>query len=109
MKDAKHPSASDRAHKTMDIQIQRSHDTELRELTGCGPNDSTSPSDAALPTDAKTLCAWIAKSMPPLAWTSHEERWNREYGVFLSSHRASTPKPWSPPLTRNAATPTTTS
>lgn len=90
-------SASDWAHRSMDLHLQRNPDAELRELHGV-----THPAPLAdSVTDANTLCTWVAKSMPPLRWPSLDDNWDSEYRAFFSRHRPRvTPRPpsWSQPL-----------
>lgn len=50
LKEKSPPSASNFAHKSMDLYIQKNHEDELRELRGATTNPDT-------PTDATTLCA----------------------------------------------------
>lgn len=107
LRDKKTLSASDRAHKSMDLYLQCNHEAELRELPGAAPSSlhNVAPaSHADSATDPKTLCAWVAKSMPPLSWPPLEDDWDRHFGVFFSRHRPRIPPPppsspsWSPPL-----------
>lgn len=98
----------------MNLQIQRSHDDELRDLRATAPPDIVSspngtPAGTGSLTDAKTLCAWMAKSMPPLPWPSFDDDWDRRYGAFFTGKRVPGSSPrtsskfqnrtpsWSPP------------
>ena len=97
LRDKKPLSASDRAHKSMDLHLQRNHDTELRELRGVVPTSSPE-----MATDSKTFCAWVARSMPTLPWPSLDDNWDLQYHAFFSRHRPRVPPrsishSWSPP------------
>lgn len=85
-------SASDRAHRSMDLHLQHNPDAELRELHGV-----THPAPLAdSVTDPNTLYTWVAKSMPPLRWPSLDDNWDSEYRAFFSHHRPRiTPRPHS--------------
>ena len=98
LRDKKSLSASDRAHKSMDLHIQRNHDAELRDLRGVAP---TPPPLTGSVTDPKTLCAWVAKSMTPLPWPPLHDDWDLQYHAFFSRQGPRVPSRshvWSPPL-----------
>ena len=98
----------------MDMYIQRSHDAELRELC-----DSSGPAAIAVglrelhdppgtPTvscplpvdmcDAKSLCAWVARSMPPLPWSDSDAGRDHDFHAFLARRPPPPLKDWVPPL-----------
>ena len=71
------------------------HEAELRELHSVAP--ATRP-DSII--DPKALCAWVAKSMPPLPWPSLDDNWDLQYRAFFSHHSPRVPPrspSWSPP------------
>lgn len=85
LRDKKPPSASERAHKSMDLPLLRSHGAVLSD---------DSPSATA------ALCAWVTKSIPPLTWPSLDDDWDHRFAVFFSRNRPRVPLPapsWSPP------------
>ena len=86
-------SASERARKDMDMHIQRSHAAELRDL--CGPTVS----EPLLPDvcDAKSLCAWVVRSMPPLPWPENAGHDN-DFRAFLARRPNPPLSGWIPPL-----------
>ena len=91
----KHLSPSDRAYKAMDLQLHRSREDELR-VSATAVTESPDPL-----TDAKTLCAWVARSMPPVSWPSLDDDWHLPYCAFFVGNRGSRKVPhsfsWSPP------------
>ena len=98
LKDHKPLSSADRARKDMELHIRQSHDQELLELCG-------SPPDGPSPDDAKSLCVWIANSLPSLPWPDHNDHWDNDFSAFFvrkrNPHRSPGPKPktnpWTPP------------
>ena len=114
LKATRNPSAATKARKSMDMYIQRSHDAELRELC-----DSSGPAAIAVglrelhdppgtPTvscplpvdmcDAKSLCAWVARSMPPLPWSDSDAGRDHDFHAFLARRPPPPLKDWVPPL-----------
>lgn len=100
LKQNRNLSASERARKSMDLHIQRSHRAELHEL--CDPTHASPASDPvpapANVCDAKSLCAWVARSMPPLPWPDGDTWWDHDFRAFLARRRT-------PPLTLPRWTP----
>lgn len=97
-------SASERARKSMDMHIQRSHADELRELCerpspNSGPPPASTASDPLPVTvcDAKSLCAWVAHSMPPLPWPDDDDWQYHNFGAFLARRPPPLLKDWTPP------------
>ena len=96
----------------MDMYIQRSHDAELRELCA-GPaaiavdlhelhNPPGTPT-VSCPSpvhmcDAKSLCAWLARSMPPLPWSDSDAGRDHDFQAFFPRRPPPLLKDWVPPL-----------
>ena len=84
LKNARCLSESERARKSMDMHIH---------LTVPDP-----PPDGVC--DAKSLCAWVARSMPPLPWPDGDDWWTHDFRAFLARRKpTNTPMAaWTPPL-----------
>lgn len=65
LQDKKNLSESNYAHMSMDFYLQKSYDEELHDLDTADTDRKDVPTPL---TDAKTLCVWVANSMPHLAW-----------------------------------------